>query len=238
MIKNGIILAGGSGSRLSNFTNIYSKQLIYLGGRAVIDYPIKTLTDLGVEDITIILGSKFAGQIVDYCGDGSKYKASINYIYQKEPEGISQAINLCKKFVEKDDNFLTILGDNYYENKIELKELNNKAKIFLNKHPDLKRFGVATVNPEGEIIQIEEKPKTINCSNENYAITGLYLFNHKYFDYFDKTKKSSRGEYEIVDIIKAYQNDGELDYQIIDGEWSDAGTIEALNYLNHKLYKE
>lgn len=235
MIKHGILLAGGKGTRLSRFTSIYSKQLLYLSGKAVIDYPIQTLIDLGVENLTIILGSTFAGQVIDYCGDGSRYGIKINYIYQGEPEGISQAISLCERFVFS-DSFFIILGDNWFEKPITSSE-NNGAKIFLFKHEELKRFGVASIEND-KIIKIEEKPLEINENYSNYAITGLYQFDQDFFKYFSKTKKSLRGEYEITDIIQAYINDNRLNYQIIDGEWSDAGTIDGLNYLNYKLYKD
>tara|TARA_R110000868_G_scaffold99024_5_gene272684 strand:- start:3003 stop:3740 length:738 start_codon:yes stop_codon:yes gene_type:complete len=234
MIKNAILLAGGSGTRLRPFTNLYSKQLLYLSGKAVIDYPIQTLVDLGIKNLTITLGSSFAGQIIEYCGDGTKYGININYVYQGNPEGISQAINICKKYVADENNFLVILGDNWFEKPIQL--IDNSAKIFLSKHEKLESFGVASIF-NNKIINIEEKPKLINTNYLNYAITGLYSFDQKYFDYFQKTKKSNRQEYEIVDIINQYLNDDKLNYQLIDGEWNDAGTIENLNYLNYKLYK-
>lgn len=237
-IKNGILLAGGEGTRCRPFTNIYSKQLLYLAGKAVIDYPIQTLVDLGVENITIILGSSFAGQIIDYCGDGSRYGVNLNFIYQASPDGISSAINLCKRFVINDGNFVTILGDNVFEQPIVLNNFDdNGAHIFLNNHKELQRFGVASINAQGKIAKIEEKPKLINYEYDNYAITGLYIFDSDFFEYFNKTTKSARAEFEIVDIIKAYLNDDTLSYQVVNGEWSDAGTISNLNYLNYKFYK-
>lgn len=234
MIKNAILLAGGSGTRLRPFTNLYSKQLLYLSGKAVIDYPIQTLVDLGIENLTITLGSSFAGQIIDYCGNGDKYGIHINYVYQGNPVGISQAINICKKYVSNEDKFLVILGDNWFEKPIKL--IDNSNKIFLCKHDKLESFGVASIN-NNKITYIIEKPKNLINNYLNYAITGLYLFDQKYFDYFNNTKKSHRQEYEIVDILNQYLNDGKLNYQLIDGEWNDAGTIENLNYLNYKLYE-
>lgn len=236
-IKNAILLAGGEGTRCKPFTNVYSKQLLYLNGKAVIDYPIQTLVNLGVENITIILGSSFAGQIIEYCGDGSNYGVNLNYIYQKEPAGISQAINLCKKFVINDNEFLTILGDNFYEKPIKLEsKVDDTATIFVANHKELNRFGVLSIDKNNNIIKIEEKPKIINNEFQNFAITGLYLFNSMFFEFFENTKKSARGEFEIVDIIKAYHNIGKLNYQLINGEWTDAGTIDNLNYLNYKLF--
>jgi len=232
MIKNGILLAGGNGTRLKPFTNIYSKQLLYLAGKAVIDYPIQTLVDLGVENITITLGSNFAGQIIDYCGDGSRYGVNINYLYQESAAGISHAINLCKKNVSDADKFYTILGDNWFQNPIKF--VDDSVKIVLNKHPKLNAFGVASIK-NNKIIKIEEKPKVIDDSVENYAITGLYCFDQKFFEYFKKTKRSARNEFEITSIIQMYHDDNNLQYSIIDGEWNDAGTIENLNYLNYKL---
>lgn len=236
VIKNGILLAGGEGTRCQPFTSIYSKQLLFLSGKAVIDYPIQTLVDLGVENITIILGSSFAGQIIDYCGDGSKYNVNLNYIYQKSPDGISHAINLCKKFVINDNNFLVILGDNIYEKSVKIDQFSNDgACVFLAKNSELNRFGVASIL-DNNIVKIEEKPNIIDHNYSNYAITGLYLFDHLFFEYFSDTVKSKRREYEITDIINKYHINNKLNYNIIDGEWSDAGTIDKLNYLNYKLY--
>lgn len=235
MIKNGILLAGGIGSRLRPFSNIYSKQLIYLAGKCVIDFPIQTLIDLGIENLTIVLGSSFAGQIVDYCGDGRKYGLNINYTYQEQPAGISQAIKLCEKYVFNDDKFFVILGDNIFFDKITYNEKSG-ANIFLARHStyELNRFGVASII-NNKIINIEEKPKILDGNYDNYAISGLYQFDNNFFRYFDKTKKSDRGEFEVTDIIKYYHNDGNLNYQIINGEWDDAGTIESLNRINYKL---
>ena len=236
MVKNGVILAGGTGSRMRPLSNIYSKQLLFLDGKAVIDYPIQTLVNLGVENITIILGSSFAGQIIDYCGDGSNYNVNLNYIYQQNADGISSAVNLCKRFLIQDDYFYTILGDNIYQNPIKLDKIPHGATIFLAQHKELYRFGVASIQDK-QIVKIEEKPKVLNEQYQNYAISGLYLFNNCFFDYFSKTKKSNRNEYEICDIINAYHRKGHLNYHIVDGEWADAGTIDNLKYLNYMLYK-
>jgi len=136
MIKNGILLAGGTGSRLLPFTSYVSKQLLNIAGKPVIDYPISTLKNMGIENLTIVVGSTFSGQILDYVQDGSKYGMNVNYCYQSSPKGIAEAINLCKRYVE--NKFVVILGDNIFSSDINFEAADNgSAKIVLYKHHNL-----------------------------------------------------------------------------------------------------
>mgnify|MGYP003345892509 CR=1 FL=1 len=159
---------------------------------------------------------------------------NINYIYQKEPKGISQAISLCERFVS--DKFAVILGDNVYEEPVKINESDN-AQIILTDHKELERFGVATIQ-ENKIISIVEKPKFIDRTLKNYAVTGCYIFDELFFDLFKQTVPSARGEFEIVDIIKLYLSLNKLDYSIINGEWVDAGTFSAINYISNLFYNK
>ena len=233
-VKDGIILTGGTGSRLRPLTNVVNKHLIPINGKFIIDYPINTLKEIGCENITVILGSNHSGQIIDYLKDGADFGVNISYVYQSKPSGISQAISLCERFVK--DKFAVMLGDNIYGTSIKLKE-SKKAQIVLCSHKELKRFGVASIDKNGKIIKIEEKPLNLDCSVNNFAITGTYIFDSLFFEYFKQTSKSARGEFEIVDIIRKYLDNGNLDYSIINSSWVDAGTHEAVEYASKHMLK-
>jgi glucose-1-phosphate thymidylyltransferase len=238
-IKNGIILAGGTGSRLFPLTQVINKHLLGVNGKFIIDYPIDTLKQMGVENITIILGGAHFSQVVGYLQDGSRYGMNFSYVYQGEPKGIAHAISLCKMQVKNSSHFAVVLGDNIYENPIKWNYSNtpNNCQVVLHKHPELHRFGVASLI-NNEIINIEEKPKIINNDFDNYAITGCYLFDHQYFDIFNSIKPSPRGEYEITDIINNYNEFDELSWTKVDGLWSDAGTHESIAFVNNYFYNK
>jgi glucose-1-phosphate thymidylyltransferase len=241
-MKNGIILAGGTGSRLRPLTQVVNKHLLGVNGKFVIDYPIITLKNMGCQDVTVILGGDHFSQVVGYLQDGSRYGLNINYVYQGEPKGIAHAISLCKKFVYDDSDFSVILGDNVYEDNITWnnseRRTNPRAQIVLAKHPEIQRFGVASMDDAGEICQIEEKPKVLNPDYNNMAITGCYLFTPQYFEYFKQIKPSARQEYEITDIIRMYHQDNNLSWTTTNGLWSDVGTHESISYVNNFFYKK
>jgi len=238
-MKNGIILAGGTGSRLMPLTSVVNKHLLNLNGKFIIDYPINTLKQLGCQDVTVVLGGAHFSQVAGYLGDGSRYGLNLNYVYQAEPSGIAQAINLCKRHVDDDADFSVILGDNVFENPLRWNnpnwKTNPQAQIMLAHHPSLERFGVASLE-DGKIIKIEEKPKVIDHNYSNMAISGCYLFTPKFFEYFEQAKPSARGEYEITDIIRRYLEDDNLSYSTVNGLWSivllmDCGVMPELTNL-------
>lgn len=246
-MKNGIILAGGTGSRLFPLTHVVNKHLLGVNGQFIIDYPINTLKQMGVENLTVILGGNHFSQVVDHLRDGSRYGMKFNYVYQGEAKGIAQAINLCKRHVADDDQFVVILGDNIFENPIEWSPTaslkNHKAQIVLDvdkqNHPDLKRFGVATIDNSWNIIELVEKPQVLKPNTTNFPITGCYLFDHQYFEFFQNLKPSARGEYEIVDIMQQYLDKGQLGKTWHEeGLWSDAGTHESLAFVNDYFYNK
>lgn len=237
-MKNGIILAGGTGSRLMPLTSVVNKHLLGLNGKFIIDYPINTLKQLGCQDVTVILGGNHFSQVVGYLGDGSRYGMNFNYVYQPEPSGIAQAISLCKRFVTDDAEFSVILGDNVFENAPRWRKTSSKAQIMLANHPTLTRFGVASIDENKQIVKIEEKPKVLDLNYSNMAISGCYLFTSDFFEYFKELKPSARGEYEITDIIRKYLENDKLSYSMVDGLWSDAGTHESVSYVNHYFYQK
>ena len=237
MIKNGIILAGGTGSRLFPLTHVVNKHLLGVNGQFIIDYPINTLKQMGVENITVILGGAHFSQVVGYLQDGSRYGLNFNYVYQGDPKGISHAISLCKRYVSDSDQFAVVLGDNIFEQPIAWND-KDKAQIVLYRHPELNRFGVASLDKNNKIVKIEEKPKTLSSQYRNFAITGCYLFDNQYFDYFSQIVPSARGEYEITDIIHKYNTDNKLGWTTTSGLWSDAGTHQSISYVNDYFYNK
>lgn len=241
-MKNGIILAGGNGTRLRPLTQVVNKHLLGVNGKFVIDYPINTLKNMGCQDVTVILGGEHFAQVVAYLGDGSRYGLNLNYVYQVEPKGIAHAISLCKRFVYDDADFSVILGDNVYENSIQWNnpdwKTDPKAQIVLSDHFDITRFGVASFDKNNDIVKIVEKPKVLDSHLTNKAITGCYLFTPKYFEYYEKLSPSARGEYEITDIIRMYLADNNLSWTELDGLWSDVGTHESIAFVNNYFYSK
>lgn len=241
-MKNGIILAGGTGSRLMPLTQVVNKHLLGVSGKFIIDYPIESLKKMGCQDVTVILGGEHYPQVIGYLGDGSRYGLNFNYVYQPKPSGIAQAINLCKRFVYDDSDFSVILGDNIFENAIHWSNpdwrTKQRAQILLADHYDLKRFGVVSLDADGEIYKIVEKPKELDPNFKNMAVSGCYLFTPEYFEYFKQLAPSARGEYEITDIIRLYLEAGNLSYSTIEGLWSDAGTHESIEFVNNYFYNK
>lgn len=245
-IENGIILAGGTGSRLAPLTSLFNKHMVPVYNKFIIDYPVETIKNIGIKNLTIVLGGDHFSQVVSHLQDGEKFGLNINYVYQSKPIGIAQGINLCESFIK--DRFVVVLGDNIFEKPINFQiddsshsryrdGIPEGAQIVLHKHPELHRFGVASINRETKKIEnIVEKPKTINMDYDNYAITGCYMFDRQYFEFFKKLKPSARGEYEITDIIAQYNAHDKLNYTQVNGLWSDAGTHESINFVNNFFY--
>ncbi len=196
--------------------------------------PIKTLTNSGIHDITIVLGGESVGDFIRLLGDGHEFSANFNYVYQQKPGGIAEALYLTKKIVEG-HKLAVILGDNIFENtfKSEIDEFGNMDNfsccLFLKNVDDPKRFGVAELNSDGTIKSIEEKPKV---PRSNYAVTGLYLYEERVFEIIKKIVNkigySDRGELEITDVNNYYIKNGKVKSVIIEGFWSDAGKFETL----------
>jgi len=195
---------------------------------------IKTLTNSGINDITIVLGGESVGDFIRLLGDGSEFKANFNYVYQQGSGGIAEALYLTKEIV-KGHKIAVILGDNIFEQSFakEVKEFENSDMhdcfLFLKEIPDPERFGVAELNEKGEIINIEEKPST---PKSNLCVTGLYFYDEKIFDTIEKVINeigySERGELEISDVNNLYIKMGKTKAKIIQDFWSDAGTFRTL----------
>jgi len=215
-------------------TKVTNKHLLPVYNEPMIFKVIKTLTQSGIKDITILLGGESVGDFIRLLGDGSEFGANFNYVYQKGAGGIAEALNLTKKIVEG-HKVAVLLGDNIFENTFEKEieefedsdELN--CKLFIKKVPDPERFGVAELNSDQTIKSIEEKPKN---PKSNYAVTGLYLYDEQIFEVIEKIIKeigySSRGELEITDVNNYYIKNGKTKAVFVEGFWSDAGTFETL----------
>jgi len=237
-VTTGIILTGGTGSRLAPLNSLFNKHLVPVYNKFIVDYPIETLRNTGVTNLTVVLGGAHFSQVVSHLRDGSHLGMKINYVYQDKPMGIAQAINMCQPFVDDLFNqFVVILGDNIFENPVNFTNSEKSAQMVLHKHPELNRFGVASYSGD-DLVGITEKPKIIDDKLDNYAITGCYLFDHQFFNFFKRLVPSARGEYEITDIIKMYAVEGNLDRTFVDGMWSDAGTHESINFVNNFFYNK
>ena len=235
MISKGIILAGGSGTRLSPLTKGVNKQLLPIYDKPLIFYPLSILMLSKIRDILLIVNP---GQIKNFkslLGDGKRFGIKIQYKIQKKPKGLADAFILGKSFIKK-DNVALILGDNFFygqslTNKLEKSLSHNEgARIFLKSVKTPENFGVAKIINK-KIEKIIEKPKKFISS---YAITGLYFFDNKVVKYAKKLKPSKRGEIEITDILNHYKNNNDLYYEHIGrgAIWSDAGKIEDMTNVS------
>lgn len=221
----GIILAGGTGSRLYPLTKVTNKHLLPVYDKPMIYYPLEMLVDAGIQEIMIISGRGHAGHFLELLGSGAEMGVSIAYEIQEEAGGIAQALGLARNWTGKDD-IVVILGDNIFEDRVgrEVEEFSSGARIFLKEVPDPQRFGVASV--EGNrVVEIEEKPKE---PKSNLAVTGLYMYDTRVFEIIRDLKPSHRGELEITDVNNAYIGMNEMRYSMLEGFWSDAGTFESL----------
>ncbi|MBI3251725.1 MAG: NTP transferase domain-containing protein [Candidatus Omnitrophica bacterium] len=229
----GIILAGGLGKRLGPLTKITNKHLLPVYDRPMIYYPIETLVKAGIRDILIVTGGQHAGEFLRLLGNGQAFGLQhINYTYQEGEGGIAEALGLARHFAHGKKSAV-ILGDNIFED--DLKESvgrfrNQKkgARVLLKKVPDPQRFGVANLNGK-KIFEIEEKPKR---PKSDLAVTGVYLYDERVFEIIDTLKPSARGELEITDVNNAYLRKGELEYDILNGAWTDCGTFDSLLRAN------
>ena len=221
----GIILAGGSGSRLYPLTKVTNKHLLPVYDKPMIYYPLQTLIDAGISDILIVSGRGHAGHFLELLGSGNEFGVRLTYEIQEEAGGIAQALQLAEDFAKGDD-IAVILGDNIFEGgfKKEFDNFEDGAKIFLKEVPDANRFGVAEIEGSS-VVSIEEKPKN---PKSNYVVTGLYLYDNMIFKIISTLKPSDRGELEITDVNNSYIKNSKMDFSIVEGLWSDAGTFESL----------
>lgn len=222
----GIVLAGGTGSRLYPLTKVTNKHLLPVYDKPMIYYPLETLKSMGCVEIMIVSGREHCGHILSLLGGGKELGLKLSYEIQEEAGGIAQALSLCERFVG-DSNVAVCLGDNIFEKPIDLTGFESGSRIFLKEVEDPYRFGVAELlgGENCKVLSIEEKPKN---PKSNYCVTGLYLYDNRVFDIISNLKPSNRGELEITDVNNRYIEMGEMTCQFLEGWWSDAGTFDSL----------
>ena len=229
MIKKGIILAGGMGTRMSPLTKAVNKQLLPIYDKPLIFYPLSILMLAKIRDVLIIVNKGQLDQYRKLIPDGKKLGMRINYIEQDKPRGLPDAFILGKKFIKK-DNVAMILGDNFFYGQslskmlFDCVKIKKGAKVVLHKVSNPEKFGVATVKGK-KILSIKEKPKN---SKSDLAVTGLYFFDNKVVKFANKLKPSKRNELEIVDLLNSYRKINQLSSEFLGrgGAWLDTGSIE------------
>jgi len=219
----GVILAGGTGSRLYPLTKVTNKHLLPVYDKPMIYYPLQTLIDAGIKDVLIVSGPDHAGHFVNLLGSGKEFGIKLSYEIQDEAGGIAHALSLAEDFADK-ESVVVILGDNIFEDKLEINDFKKGARIHLKEVDDPQRFGVAELAGK-KVIGIEEKPKK---PKTKYAVTGLYIYDAEVFNIIKTLKPSTRGELEITDVNNAYIKKGLMEAKIVKGFWSDAGTFDSL----------
>ncbi|MCZ2078886.1 MAG: NTP transferase domain-containing protein [Bryobacterales bacterium] len=225
----GIILAGGTGSRLFPLTKITNKHLLPIYDKPMIFYPLQSLVDAGIQDILVVTGGKNAGDFLRLLGNGKEFGLKhLNYTYQEGEGGIADALSLAEHFADG-QRICVILGDNIIEGGIRpavenFRRQERGARILLKKVPDAERFGVAEIDGN-RIVGIEEKPLK---PKSNYAVTGIYLYDETVFDKVKQLVPSNRGELEITDVNNAYIREQSMSFDYLEGWWTDAGTFDSL----------
>ena len=230
-VVKGIILAGGTATRLRPLTNITNKHLLPVGRKPMIYYPIEKMTGAGIKDILIVTGVDHMGDVVGLLGSGKDFNCRFTYKVQDQAGGIAQALSLAEDF-SNGVPVAVILGDNIFEDSMKPyleKYLKQKkgSHILLKPVKDPQRFGVAEVKGD-KVVSIEEKPKN---PKSDLAVTGIYFYDGEVFDIIRTLKPSGRGELEITDVNNEYIRRGIMSWSRMDGWWSDAGTFESLSHV-------
>jgi glucose-1-phosphate thymidylyltransferase len=228
----GIILAGGTGSRLFPLTKVTNKHLLPVGEEPMLLHPVRKLVEAGVTKILIVTGTEHMGDVVGLLGSGREYGAEFTFRVQDEAGGIAQALALGENFAG-DDRICVLLGDNIFADGLgddvaafEAQEAG--ARVFLKSVPDPGRYGVARVDGD-KVTEIIEKPKD---PPSDLAVTGIYFYDSEVFDIIRGLKPSARGEYEITDVNNAYIARGTMSFGRMKGWWTDAGTFPSYHLAN------
>jgi glucose-1-phosphate thymidylyltransferase len=234
ILMKGVVLAGGYGVRLKPLTEVTNKHLLPIYNEPMIFKVIKTLTSSGITDILIVLGGESVGDFIKLLGSGKNFDAKFTYVYQDGAGGIAEALSLAEEFVG-DNDMAVILGDNIFENnfaeyvKSFAEDDSVECYLFLTEVPDPKRFGIAEVDENNNVINIEEKP---NEPKTNLAVTGLYFYRNNVFELIREVVEtigySARNELEITDVNNLYVKRNRAKAYNVSGFWSDAGKFETL----------
>ena len=234
----GVVLAGGSGSRLRPLTAVTNKHLLPIYNQPMIYYPIQTLVAAGITDIMIVTGGNSAGDFLKLLGNGKVFGLQhLNYTYQEGEGGIAAALSLVEHFAA-DEPVCVVLGDNIIEGNIRAaadsyRRQDKGAKILLKKVADPQRFGVPELDGS-RVVRIEEKPAQ---PKSEYAVIGIYMYDARVFEIIRTLKPSGRGELEITDVNNAYIERNEMTWDELEGWWSDAGTFGSLLHASNLVAK-
>jgi glucose-1-phosphate thymidylyltransferase len=226
----GIVLAGGTATRLFPLTIVTNKHLLPIFDRPMIYYPIETLASMGISEVMVVVGGKSVGDVVELLGDGQHFGLDLTYRYQQDARGIAHAIGLARGFVG-DDAFCCILGDNILRGPaladvaVAFESSDNGAGTLLYRVPDPERFGVAELDDQGRVIGFEEKPAE---PKSDLIPIGVYFLRPDAFDVIEHLAPSDRGEFEITDVLNHYIPGQRLFTRVYDGHWTDAGTVASL----------
>lgn len=218
----GIILCGGSGSRLFPLTKVINKCLLPVYNKPMVYYPIQLMVDAGIDEILLICGGNSLGEFLPLLGNGEEFGLKgLTYRVQSEPRGIADALGLAEHWAG-DDNICVILSDNIFEENIEnsIRDFNSGAKVFLSKVDHPEHYGVAELDSEDKVISIVEKPKS---PISDWAVTGLYLYDKTVWNFIKELEPSARGELEITDVNNHYLKEGTLNAHKLSGGWADCG---------------
>jgi glucose-1-phosphate thymidylyltransferase len=235
----GAIMAGGLGTRLYPLTYATNKHLLPVYDQPMIFYPIQTLVKAGVDEIIVVTGGPHAGHFLPVLRNGANFGLRrLAFAYQEREGGIAEALSLCESFIG-DDHVAVILGDNTTDADIgpAVRAFTGGATIFLKHVPDPQRYGVAVFDPADptRITRIDEKPA---APASDFAVTGLYIYDCRVFEYIRTLTPSGRGELEITDVNNRYLADGQLTWHELEGFWSDAGTFESLHLVGDYWYRK
>ena len=226
----GVVLAGGNGTRLLPLTRVTNKHLLPVYDKPMIYYPLETLVGAGIEDIIVVTGGKSARDIQELLGNGAEFGIKrLTYAFQQTASGIADALGLCEHFAAG-DRLCVILGDNILQDdlapyKARYEAQDGGARLLLKMVSDPERFGVAEID-NGRIVRVEEKPA---APKSHYAVTGVYFYDSRVFDFIRRAKPSMRSELEITDVNNSYIAIGALGYDVLEGWWADAGQIDSLH---------
>jgi len=228
----GVVLAGGTGSRLFPLTKVTNKHLLPVGRYPMIYHPLMRMRRAGIKQVAIVTSPEHMGDVVNLLGSGHELGLDLTHRVQDQPGGIAQAVGLCENFVG-DDLFLVILGDNVLADDLAddadlYRKQGGGARILLKEVLDPERYGVPRFE-DGRIVEIIEKPAN---PPSNYSVTGIYFYDKRVFDIIRNLHPSRRGEFEVSDVNTAYVSTSELTHGVLDGWWGDAGTLEGWHEAN------
>lgn len=228
----GVILAGGTGSRLFPLTKVTNKHLLPVGNMPMIFHPIKKMIEVGIREILIVTGLDHMGDVVSLLGSGKDFGCEFTYKVQDQAGGIAQALGLAQHFCGQ-DRLMVILGDNIFQDSLQsfvtsFQAQTSGARLILKEVPDPQRYGVAVLEGD-QVVAIEEKPAAPKSS---LAVTGIYLYDAQVFEFISHCEPSKRGELEITDVNNFYIQKGNCYFDTFQGWWTDAGTFSSLKKAN------